>query len=92
MRPGDLLSIYDAWLLPEVSYLPSVLERFVLFGRCVPTGMIGYDTLPMTEPANYRFTPGASAWVSEYFRLLAGADAVVAAADRARELGEPAGG
>ena len=26
VRPGDLLSIYDAWLLPEVSYLPSVLE------------------------------------------------------------------
>ena len=28
VKSGDLLAIYDAWLLPEVSYLPSVLERF----------------------------------------------------------------
>jgi len=40
------------------------------------TAMIGYDALPMTEPANYRFKPGSSAWVSEYFRMLAVADAV----------------
>ena len=85
VKPGDLLSIYDAWLLPEVSYLPSVLERFELFARCVPTAMVGYDTLPMSEPANYRFTPGTSAWVSEYFRHLATADAVVCISDYSRD-------
>ena len=85
VKPGDLLAIYDAWLLPEVSYLPSVLERFELFAKCVPTTMIGYDTLPMSEPANYRFTPGSSAWVSEYFRHLATADSVVCISDYARD-------
>jgi len=85
VKPGDLLAIYDAWLLPEVSYLPSVLERFELFAKCVPTAMIGYDTLPMSEPANYRFTPGSSAWVSEYFRHLATTDSVVCISDYARD-------
>ena len=85
VKDGDLLSIYDAWLLPEVSYLPSVLRRFELFARCVPTVMIGYDALPMTEPANYRFRPGSSAWVSEYFRHLATADAVVCISDWSRD-------
>jgi glycosyltransferase involved in cell wall biosynthesis len=85
VKPGDLLAIYDAWLLPEVSYLPSVLERFELFAKCVPTAMIGYDTLPMSEPANYRFKPGTAAWVSEYFRHLATADAVVCISDYARD-------
>jgi glycosyltransferase involved in cell wall biosynthesis len=85
VKPGDLLAIYDAWLLPEVSYLPSVLERFELFAKCVPTVMIGYDTLPMSEPANYRFRPGTAAWVSEYFRHLATASAVVCISDYARD-------
>ena len=82
---GDLVAIYDAWLLPEVSYLPSVLERLDLFGRCMPTTMIGYDTLPQTEPANYRFVPGAAAWVSEYFRRLVAVDSVVCISDYARD-------
>jgi glycosyltransferase involved in cell wall biosynthesis len=82
---GDLLALYDAWLLPEVSYLPGVLQRMELFGRCVPTAMIGYDTLPMSEPANYRFRPGTAVWVSEYFRHLATADAVVCISDYARD-------
>jgi len=85
VKPGDLLAIYDAWLLPEVSYLPSVLERFELFAKCVPTSMIGYDTLPMSEPANYRFKPGTAAWVSEYFRHLASADSVVCISEYARD-------
>ena len=85
VKPGDLLAIYDAWLLPEVSYLPSVLERFELFAKCVPTAMIGYDTLPMSEPANYRFKPGTVASVSEYFRHLASADTVVCISDYARD-------
>jgi glycosyltransferase involved in cell wall biosynthesis len=85
VRPGDLLAIYDAWLLPEVSYLPAVLERFELLAKCVPTVMIGYDTLPMSEPANYRFKPGSAAWVSEYFRFLAKADSVVCISDYARD-------
>ena len=85
VKSGDLLAIYDSWLLPEVSYLPSVLERFELFHKCVPTAMIGYDTLPMSEPANYRFKPGTAAWVSEYFRLLAATDVVVCISDYARD-------
>ena len=47
--------------------------------------MVGYDTLPMSEPANYRFKPGSAAWVSEYFRHLATADAVVCISDYARD-------
>ena len=85
VKLGDLVSLYDAWLLPEVSYLPSVLERFEIFRRCMRTVMIGYDTLPMTEPANYRFKPGNAAWVSEYFRMLALADEVVCISDYARD-------
>ena len=81
---GDLVAIYDAWLLPEVSYLPSVLERLDLFGRCMPTTMIGYDALPQTEPANYRFVPGAAARVSEYFRRLVSVDSVVCISEYSR--------
>ena len=85
VKSGDLLAIYDSWLLPEVSYLPSVLERFELFAKCIPTAMIGYDTLPMSEPANYRFRPGTAAWVSEYFRHLATAGTVICISDYARD-------
>jgi len=85
VKAGDLVAIYDSWLLPEVSYLPSVLDRFSLMSRCMPTAMIGYDTLPMSEPANYRFRPGAAGEVSEYFRLLARADAVVCISAYARD-------
>ena len=85
VKLGELVSLYDTWLLPEVSYLPSVLERFEIFRRCMRTVMIGYDTLPMTEPANYRFKPGNAASVSEYFRMLAVADAVVCISGYARD-------
>ena len=82
---GRLLALYGAWLLPEVSYLPSVLERFERFARIMPTAMIGYDVLPMSEPANYRLTPGVSARASEYFRRLAKADSVVCISEHTRE-------
>lgn len=82
---GRLLALYSAWLLPEVSYLPAVLQRFELFQRVMPAAMIGYDALPMTEPRNYRFPPGTSASVSEYFRLLAKADSVICISDYARD-------
>lgn len=85
VQTGDLLSVVDRWLLPEVSYLPKVLERFTLFARCMPTVMIGYDVLPMSEPANYRFKPGTSAWVSEYFRHLATADGVACISAHSRD-------
>jgi glycosyltransferase involved in cell wall biosynthesis len=75
---------FDAWLLPEVSYLPSVVGRFESFRAHARTSMIGYDILPMIEPANYRFSPGRAAWVSEYFRMLAVADAVVCISDYSR--------
>lgn len=82
---GRLLALYSAWLLPEVSYLPRVLERFELFQRVMPAAMIGYDALPMIEPANYRFRPGSIASVSEYFRLLATTDSVICISDYARD-------
>ena len=77
---------YTHWLLPEVSYLPSVLERFETARGSMRTAMIGYDALPMTEPANYRFKPGSSAWVSEYFRMLAVADAVACISEYSRDV------
>jgi len=77
---------YTHWLLPEVSYLPSVLERFEAARSLMRTAMIGYDALPMTEPANYRFKPGSSAWVSEYFRMLAVADAVACISEYSRDV------
>lgn len=82
---GELLAMFDAWLLAEVSYLPTVLTRMEAFAARVPTTMVGYDTLPMSEPANYRFRPGTAPWVSEYFRLLATAASVVCISDAARE-------
>ena len=85
IAPDELLADYDCWLLPEVTYLPTVLERFARFAERVPTAMIGYDTLPMSDPANYRFRPGAAAHVSEYFRQLATTDAVVCISDYARD-------
>lgn len=81
---GDLLAIYDAWLLPEVSYLPSVFERLDVFHRCMRTTMIGYDTLPQTHPANYRFVPGSAVWVSEYFRWLSTIESVVCISEYAQ--------
>lgn len=84
VRQGALLAMFSAWLLPEVSYLPQVLRRFSVFNHSMPTGMIGYDALPMTDPANYRFKPGTAGDVSEYFRLLATTDAVVCISNYAR--------
>lgn len=81
---GTLLSLFHAWLLPEVTYQPEVLARARMFAACMPLVMIGYDALPMTHPENYRFPPGTAARVSEYFRLLATADAVVCISDFAR--------
>lgn len=81
---AGLLGSYTTWLLPEVSYLPSVLERMRIFNASMTSVMIGYDTLPMSEPANYRFPPGMVAHVSEYFRLLAQVDRAVCISRYAR--------
>ena len=81
---AQLLGMLDSWLLPEVTYLPSVHQRFRMMAACMPAAMIGYDALPMTEPANYRFRPGTAARVSEYFRLLASAQSVVCISEYSR--------
>ena len=81
---AELPSRIDAWLLPEVSYLPSVLSRFEAMSSLMPTAMIGYDALPMTEPANYRFPPGVAANASEYFRLLASTSVLVCISEYSR--------
>lgn len=83
--PGRLMALFDAWLLPEVSYRASVLERFRLFDAVMPSCMIGFDVLPMSEPVNYRFLPGTNGQVSEYFRLLATCDSVVCISDFTRD-------
>lgn len=85
VRPGALLSLFSSWILPEVSYLPSVLDRFELFNRSMPTAMIGYDALPMTEASNYRFGPNLAAQVSRYFRLMSQADSVICISNAARD-------
>ena len=82
--PGMLISMLDGWLLPEVSYHPAVLQRLEMFAECMPVTMIGYDALPMIEPANYRFPPGMAAQVSQYFRMLTRADAVVCISEYSR--------
>ena len=66
-----LESSYDLWFLPEVCYTAKVLKRFERIQRITTTAMIGYDALPMSDPYNYKFTPGTLAIVSEYFRLIA---------------------
>lgn len=85
MDEGRLLALYGAWMLPEVSYLPSVLQRFERFANIMPAAMIGFDVLPMSEPSNYRLTPGVAALASEYFRLLATADSVVCISEHTRD-------
>ena len=85
LTSDELTGVFDTWLLAEVSYLSSVLRRFEDFAERVPTVMIGYDTLPMSEPANYRFRPGVAPWASEYFRLLATSRSVVCISDAARD-------
>jgi glycosyltransferase involved in cell wall biosynthesis len=68
---AELESRYDLWFLPEVCYTPKVLKRFERIQKTTTTAMIGYDSLPMSDPYNYKFTPGTLATVSEYFRLIA---------------------
>jgi hypothetical protein len=80
----ELIARCDAWLLPEVSYLPSVLQRFENITQSIPGAMIGYDILPMSEPANYRLIPGTDGYASEYFRLLATAGSVVCISEHTR--------
>lgn len=82
----EITEKFDAWLLPEVSYLPGVLQRFRVMQNVMPTAMIGYDALPMTNPENYRFKPGTSAEVSEYFLQLVRCDAVVCISEYSREV------
>jgi glycosyltransferase involved in cell wall biosynthesis len=79
-----LLGMFDSWLLPEVSYLPAVLQRFRLMSEWMHTAMIGFDALPMTHPENYRFKPGTGSNVSEYFLQLTKCNTVVAISDFSR--------
>lgn len=72
---------YDLWFLPEVCYTPKVLKRFERIQRHTKTAMIGFDALPMSDPYNYKFTPGTLATVSEYFRLIATTDILMCISD-----------
>ena len=85
LTAAELVDSLDAWCLPEVSYLPSVLDRFEQFAEQLPTVMIGYDTLPMTQAQNYRIPPWAAANASRYFRILTRAGGLLCISDFARE-------
>ncbi|MDA9802834.1 glycosyltransferase [bacterium] len=80
----ELTEMLDVWCLPEVSYLPSVLDRFEYFAGHLPTVMIGFDTLPMTQAENYRIPPQAAADASRYFRVLARAGGILCISEFAR--------
>lgn len=82
---GELIETLDVWCLPEVSYLPSVLDRFEDFGERMPTVMIGFDTLPMTQARNYRIPPRAAADASRYFRILARAGGILCISNFAQD-------
>jgi glycosyltransferase involved in cell wall biosynthesis len=85
LRLSQVMASCHVWFLPEVTYLPSVLDRFALMSEVMPTLMIGYDTFPLTAPANYRFRPGTAAKVNGYFHALAKADSVVCISEFARQ-------
>jgi len=85
VKSGDLLAIFDVWLIPEVSYLAGVHARAREVARAMPISMIGYDVLPMSDPANYRFRPGGAGQVSDYFRLLVDADSLTCISREARD-------
>lgn len=82
---SGMLGHFDSWLMPEVSYLPQVLERLTMVQESMPCVMIGYDALPMTDPSNYRFRPGTAARVSDYFRRLSSASSVVCISEYSRQ-------
>ena len=82
---AEALEPLNGWLLPEVTYLPSVHRRFRQAAERMSVTMIGYDALPMTQPQNYRFRPGTAADVSEYFRLLVNATSVVCISEFTKE-------
>ena len=82
---AEVLEPLNGWLLPEVTYLPSVHRRFRQAAERMSVTMIGYDALPMTQPQNYRFRPGTAADVSEYFRLLVDATSVVCISEFTKE-------
>ena len=84
----DLHSTYDLWFLPEVCYTPKVLKRFEKIQATTKTAMIGFDALPMSDPYNYKFTPGTLATVSEYFRLIATTNILLCISDFTREQAE----
>ncbi len=85
MRLSQVMASSHVWFLPEVTYLPSVLERFGVMARVMPTLMIGYDTFPLTAPGNYRFKPGTAAEVNGYFHALTTASSVVCISEFARQ-------
>jgi glycosyltransferase involved in cell wall biosynthesis len=85
LRLSQVMASCHVWFLPEVTYLPSVLDRFALMSEVMPTLVIGYDTFPMTAPANYRFKPGTAAEVNGYFHAVANAGSVVCISEFARQ-------
>lgn len=85
---ADLYAAYDLWFLPEVCYTPKVLKRFEKIQTTTKTAMIGFDALPMSDPYNYKFTPGTLATVSEYFRLIATTDVLLCISDFTKNQAE----
>lgn len=82
----ELPARYSAWLLPEPSYLPAVLQRWTSMGEArLRSGMIAHDILPMSHPENYRLVPGTGGWASQYFRYVGAADFLICTSEVASD-------
>ena len=82
---GQLSQRYSSWLVPEMTYEQSNLQRIRAMQQSMPVTMIAYDALPMSHPENYHFTPGTHGNVSEYLRILRDAQTLVCISEFSRQ-------
>ena len=82
---GALSRRYSSWLVPEMTYEQSNLQRIRGMQQLMPVTMIAYDALPMSYPENYQFTPGTYGNVSEYLRVLRDAQTLVCISEFSRQ-------
>ena len=84
-RFSQLDKHYSSWLVPEMTYNQRILQRIRVVQEVLPVTMIAYDALPMSHPENYHFTPGTHGNVSEYLRILRGAERLVCISEFSRQ-------
>ena len=81
----ELTRRYSSWLVPEMTYDHTNLQRIRAMQKSMPVTMIAYDALPMSHPENYHFTPGTHGNVSEYLRILRDAQTLVCISEFTRQ-------